>query len=167
MKYYRIAIRSDVESAWKWCSTILVTRWTVFQFLQIYKALPQDRLRVFTASSQKDLDIQLARENQGLEAGSLTVAQFLHPPLSSPQEVLRSHSSPSVPSDTPVLPAPLMGCDLIDREYIEEERRRRELEAGPGGDHDLPYTFDSPSSPQQALAWTRLLARVQDGILQP
>ena len=107
MKYYRIATRSDVESIWRWRSTVLVTRWTVFQFLQPYQTLPQDRLRVFTASSRENLDVQLARENQGLETDSLTAAQFLHPQLSSSQEVPQAHSPQRAVSDTTDSPASL------------------------------------------------------------
>ena len=47
------------------------------------------------------------------------------------------------------------------------ERRRREIEGGAGGDHDLPYSFALPPSMPQVLAWMRLLAKVQRGELQP
>jgi hypothetical protein len=47
------------------------------------------------------------------------------------------------------------------------ERRREELESGPGGDHDLPYSFSLPLSLLQVLAWTTLLVRVQQGELRP
>jgi len=47
------------------------------------------------------------------------------------------------------------------------ERRRLELELGPGGDHDVPYSFAKASSPRQVLAWMRLLAKVQRGELEP
>ncbi len=47
------------------------------------------------------------------------------------------------------------------------ERRRGELERGTGGDHDSPYTLTLPASMPQVLAWMKLLARVQNGALQP
>ena len=47
------------------------------------------------------------------------------------------------------------------------ERRRLELELGPGGDHDVAYSFALPASMPQVLAWIRLLARVHRGELQP
>jgi hypothetical protein len=47
------------------------------------------------------------------------------------------------------------------------EKRRVELEHGAGGDHDQPYQFRLPSSLPQALAWTKLLVRVQQGEIQP
>lgn len=43
------------------------------------------------------------------------------------------------------------------------ESRRFELERGAGGDHDCPYYFTLPGSMPQALAWVKLLVRVQDG----
>ena len=36
-----------------------------------------------------------------------------------------------------------------------------------GGDHDTPYTFTPPSTLRQALAWTRLLAKVHRGEGEP
>ncbi len=36
-----------------------------------------------------------------------------------------------------------------------------------GGDYDTPYTFALPVSMPQALAWARLLAKVQRGELEP
>lgn len=47
------------------------------------------------------------------------------------------------------------------------EMRRLELELCSTGDHDVPYTFSIPSSVPQVLAWTKLLAKVQRGELEP
>jgi hypothetical protein len=47
------------------------------------------------------------------------------------------------------------------------ESRRLALELGPGGDHDVLYSFVLPPSMPQVLAWMRLLARRQRGELQP
>jgi hypothetical protein len=47
------------------------------------------------------------------------------------------------------------------------EKRRTELEQGVGGDLDLPYRFNLPTSMPQVLAWVKLLAQVQNGELQP
>ena len=51
-----------------------------------------------------------------------------------------------------------LGMSLLDK-------KRLELELGPGGDHDIPYHFTLPISMPQRLAWTRLLTRVQVGEL--
>ena len=47
------------------------------------------------------------------------------------------------------------------------EVRRLELELCALRDHDSPYTFVLPTNMPQVLAWTRLLARVHCGELQP
>jgi hypothetical protein len=47
------------------------------------------------------------------------------------------------------------------------ERKRMEIEDGPGGDHDIPHCFSLPVSMPQLLAWTRLQTRVQAGELEP
>jgi len=47
------------------------------------------------------------------------------------------------------------------------ERRREVLERGPGGDHDLPYSFSLPLSLPQVLAWMTLLVKVHRGELHP
>lgn len=43
------------------------------------------------------------------------------------------------------------------------EVRRLEIELGAGGDHDCPYTWSSPPSGAQMLAWTKLLAGRERG----
>ena len=47
------------------------------------------------------------------------------------------------------------------------ELRRLEIELGPGGDHDCPYTMSVPTSRAEVLAWTELLARRERGELEP
>ena len=59
------------------------------------------------------------------------------------------------------------GSALENRGMSALERRREELESGPGGDHDLPYSFSLPISLPQTLAWMTLLARVHCGELHP
>ena len=44
---------------------------------------------------------------------------------------------------------------------------REDSEWSIGGDCDTPYTFELPVSMPQALAWARLLAKVQNGELTP
>jgi hypothetical protein len=43
------------------------------------------------------------------------------------------------------------------------EVRRLELELGAGGDHDCPYTWNSPSSSPYVLAWSNLRALRERG----
>lgn len=42
--YYRVAIQADPLPTWQWRSTVLSSLQTLFQFLQVYRAFPQDRL---------------------------------------------------------------------------------------------------------------------------
>jgi hypothetical protein len=47
------------------------------------------------------------------------------------------------------------------------EMKRLALEMHTEGDYDSPYMFTLPANMQQALAWTKLLARVHNGELKP
>ena len=58
-------------------------------------------------------------------------------------------------------------CSLNGGSMHVLERRRLELELGPGGDHDVSYTFALPLLMPQVLAWMRLLAQVQRGEVEP
>jgi hypothetical protein len=58
-------------------------------------------------------------------------------------------------------PSPYESCMSLP------DKRRDEFERGAGGDHDLPYRFMLATSMPQALAWVKLLVRVQQGDLQP
>src|SRR6266487_2435184 len=75
--YYRVAIQVEPSPLWQWKSTVLSSLNTLFQFLRLYRALPQDHLRVFSSSSQEGLKEQFVQENKGLGSNSVTAAQFL------------------------------------------------------------------------------------------
>lgn len=47
------------------------------------------------------------------------------------------------------------------------DQKRLEIELGPAGDHDVPYSFALPTYTPQVLAWMRLQAKVQRGELEP
>ncbi|MBF6589247.1 MAG: hypothetical protein IVW57_01795 [Ktedonobacterales bacterium] len=58
--------------------------------------------------------------------------------------------------------SPLPGLTATPRVTVQDmpmERRRWEIEQGPGGDHDEPYEFRLPGNMEVAAAWLRLLAR--------
>src|SRR5215467_6644040 len=158
--YYRVAIQRqrdqlDRPPSWQWHSTVLSSLQTLFQVLRLYSALPQDHLRVFSSSERASLEEQLMQENKGLGSHSVTAAQFLQERMIRSPEwvrgtperdegvdrrwqslsrgVIADHSYPSVKENGKEgnsLVAPGMGA---------LERRRIELERGPGGDHDVPY----------------------------
>jgi hypothetical protein len=69
--YYRIAIQLEAQPPWKWQSTVLSSLGNLLQWLQVYRAFPQERLRFFSCASLQDLNEQLARENQGLVSASV------------------------------------------------------------------------------------------------
>ena len=83
--YYRIAIQMDPFPTWRWKSTALSSINTLLHWLQYYRILPQDRLRIFSSSSLEDLNEQLVQENQGLRSTSVPAAQFLQERRIAPQ----------------------------------------------------------------------------------
>jgi hypothetical protein len=166
--YYRVAIQGDAQPPWKWQSTALSSLGSLLQWLQVYRAFPQERLRIFSSPSRKALNEQLARENQGLSSTSVPATQFLQARGITPRGAVRETGAggarangrtPSIPAETSGTPSESCMSPL--------EKRREELECGAGGDHDLPYQFTLPTSIPQVLAWVKLLARVQQGDFQP
>ncbi len=181
--YYRVAIRrerdqQDRPPSWQWRSTVLSSLQILFQFLRLYQALPQDHLRVFSSSSREDLEEQLVQENKGLGTTSVSAAQFLQQRMIRSPEVTRATSergarehqettSIAVSTRTRLNESGRAAHTPDERSMSSLERRRLELELGPGGDHNIPYRFALPASLPQVLAWMRLLASVQHGKLQP
>jgi len=173
--YYRVAIQRqgdqlDRPPSWQWQSTVLSSLQTLFQFLRLYSALPQDHLRVFSSSSRESLEEQLLQENKGLGSHSVTAAQFLQELMIRSPEGTRgtperdegaARSRPSVKENGKE------GNGLVATGASALERRRLELERGPGGDQDVPYRFALSASMPQVLIWMGLLANVHRGELQP
>jgi len=171
--YYRLAMQQrrdplDEEGFWQWKSTALSSLESLFQVLRLYRALPQERLRVFSSPCQEGLQEQLRQANSTGGSASVTAAHFLQQHLlRSPgvteaggtqrHEVTASIAvSTTTRLDESATTAPAPG-----------ERNRLEHERGAGGDHDVPYHFALPLSLPQVLAWARLLGRVQRGELEP
>ncbi|SRR5579884_962688 len=176
--YYRLARRSNTSPDWHWTSTVLSSLGTVLQLLRLYQALPHDRLLVCSAPSREHLNEMLRRANAGLESGAVTATQFLqerliHPSLGAQQTSLwgrqEQRESTSVAVATHALwtkgGQAVMASDEIREPALEQQRRV--MEEGAGDDHDGPYAFALPLSVSQALAWVRLLARIQRGELLP
>ena len=164
--YYRVAIQGDPAPPWQWKSTALSELSAVFQFLRLYRALPQDRLRVFSSSSRKEMNEQLMRENKGFRSTSVTAAQFFE------ERMIGSRGNEPTTSIAVITEHSLnersWGAQTVDERGMSSlEKRRGELERGAGGDDDLPYRFTLPTSIPQVLAWVKLLAKVQNGELQP
>ncbi len=176
--YYRVAIQGDPSPPWQWKSTALSELSVVFQFLRLYRALPQDRLRVFSSASREEMNEQLMRENKGVRSTSVTAAQFLEERMIGSREVVWEASGDGTRGNEPTTAiAVVTEHSLNERSWraqtVDErgmsslEKRGGELERGAGGDDDLPYRFTLPTSIPQVLAWVKLLAKVQNGELQP
>jgi hypothetical protein len=52
MTYYRLAIQHRQTPYWTWKTTAVSSLQAVFHLLRIYRMLPQDSIRVFTAASK-------------------------------------------------------------------------------------------------------------------
>ena len=167
--YYRVATQVGAAPTWQWKSTILSSLDTLFQFLRLYHALPQDCLRVFSCSSREDLNEQLRRENTGGESNSVTAAQFLQQRRLCVPERACEVSECGEQERVLITVAPNASSNGSSRGAFSQdargmsplERRRLEIEGGTGGDHDLPYRFTLPNSSPQVRAWMKLLLRVQ------
>ena len=176
--YYRVAIQVDASSTWRWKSTALSGLSALFQWLRLYRALPQDHLRVFSSSSREEMNEQLMQVNQGRLSTSVTAAQFLHERMIGSPEVVWEASAHRTrrngrPTSIAAVSDPSPGESGSEAQPLDErgvsflEQRREELERGAGGDHDCPYHFTLPGSMPQVLTWVKLLIRVQQGDLQP
>jgi hypothetical protein len=64
-------------SNWQWKSTVLGTLETLFGWLRLYRMIPLEQLRVFSATSEGDLNEQLMQVNQGLASTSVPAVNFL------------------------------------------------------------------------------------------
>jgi len=175
--YYRVAIQVDSVPTWQWKSTVLSSLDTLFRFLRLFRALPQQNLLVCSSSSREGLQHQLEQENQGVASYAVTAAYFLQERrIQPPAEVCRpaerqegiapKRIATAVLSQEPVRVSDGGGSVLQSRNMSTLERRREELESGSGGDHDLPYYFSLPHSVPQVLALVTLLGRVRRGELQ-
>jgi len=175
--YYRVAIQVEPSPRWLWKSTMLSSLDTLFQFLRLYQALPQDHVRVFSSSSQEGLKEQFMQENKGLGSNSVTAAQFLQERMLRSTHVTENMSerkeqgirenqmraSNAVTTNTWLNESNKAAGVLYERTMSSLDMRRLEVELGAGGDHDVPYAFALPSSMPQVLAWMRLLSRVHRG----
>ncbi len=177
--YYRVAIQMDQVPHWQWKSTALISLNALFQLLRLYRAVPQDHLRVFSSStSREEMNEQLVRVNRGLESTSVTAAQFLQERMISLPEVVwrttargtqgnEQTTSIAVVTEQPLGESSREATSLDEPGVRFLDKRRAELESGAGGDHAIPYWFTLPISMPEVLDWVKLMVRVQGGDLQP
>src|SRR5258708_35637377 len=98
MTFYRVALEVNHGSTRQWKSTVLSSLEAVFGWLRMHRALPQERLRVFSSPSREELDEQLARENRGHASTSVTAAHFLQ---------ARGIAVPAVAKEAPAQATPM------------------------------------------------------------
>jgi len=166
MIYYRIALRA--EQSWQWKSTVLTSLDTLFGFLKLYSMIPGDCIRVFFSTSPEYMHEMLARTNKGLASNSMTAEQFLKVKRCiSSEEIDRLEAEAGMLERGEALPTSVITARTMNEESMNPlEIRRLELELGALGNHDSPYTFAPPTSMLQAIAWTKLLVKVQAGELE-
>jgi hypothetical protein len=165
--YYRVAIQVDAQPTWQWKSTPLSSLNIVIRWLQYYRVLPLDRLRIFSSREREELTEQLLRENQGLGSSSVPAIQFLQERRIAPQVVGYEASTCETRANEGKAPVVAVTKPSQGESSVSPlEKRREEFERGAGGDHDLPYRFTLPISTPQVLAWFTLQVRVQQGDLQ-
>jgi hypothetical protein len=193
MIYFRVAIRMDQSSEWRWKSSMLSTPGTLFGFLNMYDRVPKNRLRVFFATSLEFINEMLVRENSGLVSNSITVEEFLKSGRRIDGQYIRElefelglqenktliarsvitrklgDESSSMQTVSSFVTANSVTSEArgSNRESNLMRLTREELEWSKGGDYDTPYSFALPVLMPQALAWARLLAKVQNGELTP
>jgi hypothetical protein len=165
--YYRVAIQVDALPTWKWKSTPLSSLNIVIRWLQYYRVLPLDRLRIFSSREREELTEQLLRENQGLGSSAVPARQFLQERRIAPQVVGYEASTCETRANERIAHVVAVTKPSPNESSVSPlDKRREEFERGVGGDHDLPYRFTLPISTPQALAWLKLQVRVQRGDLQ-
>ncbi len=193
MMYFRVALRNDQSSQWRWKSGMLSTISTLFDFLSMYDRVPRHRLRVFFASSLEFMDDMLVRENSGLVSNSITVEDFLKNNkkidrqrikelefelgLQESKQLIAKSAITRKLGDEQVFRPAFPSFAAANNTTIESTSSNRasslqgllqeDSEWSIGGDHDTPYTFALPVSMPQALVWARLLVKVQNGELIP
>jgi hypothetical protein len=159
----------------------------------MYDRVPKNRLRVFFATSLEFINEMLVRENSGLVSNSITVEEFLKSGRRIDGQYIRElefelglqenktliarsvitrklgDESSSMQTVSSFVTANSVTSETrgSNRESNLMRLTWEELEWSKGGDYDTPYSFALPVLMPQALAWARLLAKVQNGELTP
>lgn len=76
MMYYRVAIRGSQSATWHWKSPLFNSLYGVLGVLNLYRAMPEERIRVFLFTSTQQMDTMLKRANQGRMTTAIAVKQL-------------------------------------------------------------------------------------------
>jgi hypothetical protein len=119
--YYRIAIQVEAQPPWKWQSTVLSSLGSLLQWLQVYRAFPQE------------LNEQLARENQGLCSSGVPALQFLHERRIASQGAVREAALCGTRANEPTASISAKPSPSPDEGGMSPlDKQRTELERGAG-----------------------------------
>jgi hypothetical protein len=167
MMYYRLAGKKSETALWSWKTTTLTSLPAVLQWLRIYRVVPHVQIRVFSSWAKEDLNEMFRCENSGCPSGSVTADQFLRNRHLQSQKgtghMSRQETTAPFPGHATTFAIRESEDEHRTRSFPPEEsemswldRKRLEIERGPGGDHDTPYSFSFASALPQLLAWIRL-----------
>jgi hypothetical protein len=76
MMYYRVAIRGSHLASWHWKSPLFNSLHGVLGVLNLYRAMPEECIRVFLFTSTQQMDAMLKRANQGRMTTAIAVKQL-------------------------------------------------------------------------------------------
>ena len=77
--HYRVAMRESHSATWRWRSPLLRSLHDVLNILNLYRALPEERIRVFLFVSEvtpPQMDAMLKRANQGELTTAITLREL-------------------------------------------------------------------------------------------
>jgi hypothetical protein len=89
MMYYRVAIRGGHSATWRWKSPLFNSLHGVLGVLNLYRAMPEEHIRVFLFTSTQQMDAMLQRANQGGLSTAIAVKQLWDAHRTSWMEVRR------------------------------------------------------------------------------
>lgn len=79
MMYYRVAIRGiqgGHAASWRWKSPLFNSLHNVLGVLNLYRAVSEERMRIFLCTSIQPMDTMLERANQGRMSTAITVQRL-------------------------------------------------------------------------------------------
>lgn len=77
MIYYRVALKTQQSSEWKWRSTVITSLSNLLMFLHTNHTLIRERALVFCSLSADNMDELLRRENAGKVSSAMPASHFI------------------------------------------------------------------------------------------
>jgi hypothetical protein len=74
--YYRMALRGNQSTMWRWKSSPFTSLDSVLGWLKLYRSVPREHVRVFLSSSPDLMEEMLNRANQGLFSTAISIDQL-------------------------------------------------------------------------------------------